>query len=106
LERFNEVSTVSSTSLSPSLTNSPLRGEKTANILESNLTSLEKKIDDLLASFEDSERSLLPQDSSSAKKDDEGEKEKKEVDESKVEEQSNMDGNGELNSEGSKETSK
>jgi hypothetical protein len=28
------------------------RGEKTAAALESNLTSLEKKIDDLLASFE------------------------------------------------------
>jgi len=32
------------------------RGEKTAEALESNLTSLEKKIDDLLASFEESER--------------------------------------------------
>ena len=31
-------------------------GEKTAARLESNLTSLEKKIDDLLASFEESER--------------------------------------------------
>ncbi|APA06796.1 predicted protein [Sclerotinia sclerotiorum 1980 UF-70] len=28
------------------------RGEKTAQMLESNLTDLEKKIDDLLASFE------------------------------------------------------
>ncbi|KAF7856069.1 hypothetical protein EAF04_010024 [Stromatinia cepivora] len=28
------------------------RGEKTAQMLESNLTNLEKKIDDLLASFE------------------------------------------------------
>ena len=32
------------------------RGEKTAQALEANLTSLEKKIDDLLASFEESER--------------------------------------------------
>ena len=32
------------------------RGEKTAEAMESNLTSLEKKIDDLLASFEESER--------------------------------------------------
>jgi hypothetical protein len=32
------------------------RGEKTAEALESNLTNLEKKIDDLLASFEESER--------------------------------------------------
>lgn len=31
------------------------RGEKTADVLESNLDSLEKKIDDLLASFEESE---------------------------------------------------
>ncbi|KAL3423850.1 hypothetical protein PVAG01_05597 [Phlyctema vagabunda] len=29
------------------------RGEKTAQALEANLTNLEKKIDDLLASFED-----------------------------------------------------
>ncbi|KAI9640926.1 hypothetical protein NHQ30_010767 [Ciborinia camelliae] len=29
-----------------------LGGEKTAQMLESNLTNLEKKIDDLLASFE------------------------------------------------------
>jgi hypothetical protein len=36
------------------LTNQP-RGEKTAKALESNLTNLEKKIDDLLASFEESE---------------------------------------------------
>lgn len=33
-----------------------IRGEKTAEALESNLTNLEKKIDDLLASFEESER--------------------------------------------------
>jgi hypothetical protein len=33
-----------------------VRGERTAQALESNLTSLEKKIDDLLASFEESER--------------------------------------------------
>lgn len=32
------------------------RGEKTAEALESNLTNLEKKIDDLLASFEEPER--------------------------------------------------
>jgi len=32
------------------------KGEKTAQMLESNLTNLEKKIDDLLASFEESER--------------------------------------------------
>jgi hypothetical protein len=32
------------------------KGEKTAQVLESNLTSLEKKIDDLLASFEEAER--------------------------------------------------
>ncbi|KAE9381385.1 hypothetical protein N431DRAFT_424952 [Stipitochalara longipes BDJ] len=32
------------------------KGERTAQALESNLTSLEKKIDDLLASFEESER--------------------------------------------------
>ncbi|KAH8648958.1 hypothetical protein BGZ60DRAFT_534816 [Tricladium varicosporioides] len=32
------------------------KGEKTAEALESNLTNLEKKIDDLLASFEESER--------------------------------------------------
>jgi hypothetical protein len=41
------------------LTSDTNRGEKTANILESNLTSLEKKIDDLLASFEEQERSLV-----------------------------------------------
>jgi hypothetical protein len=35
------------------------RGEKTAQALESNLTSLEKKIDDLLASFEEAERSRV-----------------------------------------------
>ncbi|KAK0119160.1 hypothetical protein ONS95_008018 [Cadophora gregata] len=35
------------------------RGEKTAQALESNLTSLEKKIDDLLASFEESERAKV-----------------------------------------------
>ncbi|KAH6709370.1 hypothetical protein BKA61DRAFT_119185 [Leptodontidium sp. MPI-SDFR-AT-0119] len=35
------------------------KGEKTAQVLESNLTSLEKKIDDLLASFEESERSKV-----------------------------------------------
>lgn len=35
------------------------RGEKTAQALESNLTSLEKKIDDLLASFEESERARV-----------------------------------------------
>ena len=32
------------------------KGEKTAAVLESNLTSLEKKIDALLASFEEAER--------------------------------------------------
>ena len=37
----------------------PPRGEQTAQALESNLTTLEKKIDDLLASFEDSERSMV-----------------------------------------------
>ncbi|TVY78195.1 hypothetical protein LSUE1_G004318 [Lachnellula suecica] len=37
------------------------KGEKTAQALESNLTSLEKKIDDLLASFEESEREKLDQ---------------------------------------------
>ncbi|KAF4634162.1 hypothetical protein G7Y89_g3946 [Cudoniella acicularis] len=36
-----------------------IRGEKTAEALESNLTSLEKKIDDLLASFEESERAKV-----------------------------------------------
>ncbi|EPE30254.1 hypothetical protein GLAREA_12977 [Glarea lozoyensis ATCC 20868] len=36
-----------------------MKGEKTANILESNLTSLEKKIDDLLASFEEQEKNLV-----------------------------------------------
>ncbi|KAG4415000.1 hypothetical protein IFR04_011874 [Cadophora malorum] len=35
------------------------KGEKTAQALESNLTSLEKKIDDLLASFEESERAKV-----------------------------------------------
>jgi len=35
------------------------RGEKTADVLESNLSNLEKKIDDLLASFEESERSKI-----------------------------------------------
>jgi hypothetical protein len=35
------------------------RGEKTAQVLESNLTDLEKKIDDLLASFEESERRMV-----------------------------------------------
>lgn len=35
------------------------RGEKTAQVLESNLTNLEKKIDDLLASFEESERRMV-----------------------------------------------
>lgn len=38
------------------LTNVFRRGEKTAQALENDLTSLEKKIDDLLASFEKSER--------------------------------------------------
>jgi hypothetical protein len=38
------------------LTNYASRGERTAQQLENNLTSLEKKIDDLLASFEESER--------------------------------------------------
>ena len=37
----------------------PPRGEKTADVLESNLSNLEKKIDDLLASFDDSERSKV-----------------------------------------------
>lgn len=32
------------------------RGEQTALVLESNLTSLERKLDDFLASFEESER--------------------------------------------------
>lgn len=32
------------------------RGEQTALALESNLTSLERKLDDFLASFEESER--------------------------------------------------
>ncbi|KAF8863378.1 hypothetical protein BDZ45DRAFT_670336 [Acephala macrosclerotiorum] len=35
------------------------KGEKTAQALESHLTSLEKKIDDLLASFEESERAKV-----------------------------------------------
>lgn len=35
-----------------SLTTQYVGGEKTAQMLESNLTNLEKKIDDLLASFE------------------------------------------------------
>jgi hypothetical protein len=35
------------------------RGEKTAQVLESSLTSLEKKIDDLLASFEQAERAKV-----------------------------------------------
>ncbi|KAL2065023.1 hypothetical protein VTL71DRAFT_4163 [Oculimacula yallundae] len=35
------------------------KGEKTAQALESNLTNLEKKIDDLLASFEESERAKV-----------------------------------------------
>jgi len=35
------------------------KGEKTADTIESNLTSLEKKIDDLLASFEESERAKV-----------------------------------------------
>jgi len=42
------------------------KGEKTAQALESNLTSLEKKIDDLLASFEDSERQMLDEANSKA----------------------------------------
>jgi hypothetical protein len=33
-----------------------IRGEQTASALESNLTSLERKLDDFLASFEESER--------------------------------------------------
>lgn len=36
-----------------------IRGEQTAQVLESNLTNLEKKIDDLLASFEESERRMV-----------------------------------------------
>lgn len=44
------------------------RGEKTAQVLESNLTSLEKKIDDLLASFEESERARVEE--SNAKRSD------------------------------------
>jgi len=35
------------------------RGEKTADVLESNLSNLEKKIDHLLASFEESELSKV-----------------------------------------------
>lgn len=35
------------------------RGEQTAQALESNLTSLEKKLDDLLASFEEGERAKV-----------------------------------------------
>lgn len=35
------------------------RGEKTAQALENHLTSLEKKLDDLLASFEESERAKV-----------------------------------------------
>ncbi|PBP27210.1 hypothetical protein BUE80_DR001917 [Diplocarpon rosae] len=42
------------------------KGEKTAARLESNLTSLEKKIDDLLACFEESEQRSL--DEANAKK--------------------------------------
>jgi len=48
-------------------TNLYLRGEKTAQALEANLTSLEKKIDDLLASFEESERLQVEAKSSNVK---------------------------------------
>ena len=42
------------------LTRSPkTRGEKTADALESNLSNLEKKLDDLLASFEEAEHSKV-----------------------------------------------
>ncbi|KAI9053782.1 hypothetical protein LZ554_002731 [Drepanopeziza brunnea f. sp. 'monogermtubi'] len=43
------------------------RGEKTAEALESNLTSLEKKIDDLLASVEETERKMLEEQEQEAK---------------------------------------
>jgi hypothetical protein len=43
------------------------RGEQTAQVLESHLTSLEKKIDDLLASFEESERQKVKEDDVKAK---------------------------------------
>ncbi|CZR50675.1 uncharacterized protein PAC_00549 [Phialocephala subalpina] len=42
------------------------KGEKTAQALESHLTSLEKKIDDLLASFEESERAKVDEANSKA----------------------------------------
>ncbi|KUJ22359.1 uncharacterized protein LY89DRAFT_680492 [Mollisia scopiformis] len=42
------------------------KGEKTAQALESHLTSLEKKIDDLLASFEESERAKVDEANSEA----------------------------------------
>jgi len=42
------------------------KGEKTAQALESHLTNLEKKIDDLLASFEESERAKVDETSSKA----------------------------------------
>jgi hypothetical protein len=47
--------------LSRTETNVRARGEKTAQVLESSLTSLEKKIDDLLAGFEESERRMMEQ---------------------------------------------
>ncbi|KAG9230214.1 hypothetical protein BJ875DRAFT_488184 [Amylocarpus encephaloides] len=36
-----------------------LKGEKTAQVLESNLANLEKKIDDLLAGFDESEHTKV-----------------------------------------------
>ena len=53
------------------------RGERTAQALESNLTSLEKKIDDLLASFEESERLKVEQPEQSSSKPDNSSKEEK-----------------------------
>lgn len=44
------------------------RGEKTAQVLESNLSNLEKKIDDLLASFEESERRMVEEASGKSSK--------------------------------------
>ncbi|KAG0651005.1 hypothetical protein D0Z07_2385 [Hyphodiscus hymeniophilus] len=46
------------------------KGEKTAQVLEANLTSLEAKLDSLLASFEDSERRMVQE--ANGKKPDEG----------------------------------
>lgn len=54
------------------LTRYPNSGEKTAQTLESNLTSLEQKLDDLLKSFENSEAAKKLDAQTEAKHDDRG----------------------------------